>query len=123
MITGPNQMIKLENNKRWKKGVYTVQSLGFGFENEKSILIDKWHSLVIIDKTDLIDKKSKESIFFPTLIDSLCDLSHALSTRFEPLYTNMYHKGTSDGAVSRYPLRLEIYGTISVLGLVMAVER
>ncbi len=33
--------------------------------------------------------------------------------RFEPLYTNMYLIGPSDGAVSHYPLRLEIYGKTS----------
>ncbi len=41
-------------------------------------------------------------------------LSHTLSTRFEPLYTNMYHIDLSDGAVSCYVPRLEIYGAIYV---------
>ncbi len=38
----------------------------------------------------------------------------ALSTRFEPLYTNMYLIGPSDGAVSHYALKLEIYRATSV---------
>ncbi len=33
-------------------------------------------------------------------------LSPTLSTHFEPLYTNMYHIGPSDGAVSRYSVRV-----------------
>ncbi len=41
-------------------------------------------------------------------------LSCALSTRFEPLYTNMYHIDPSDGAVLRYALTLKIYGVTSV---------
>ncbi len=41
-------------------------------------------------------------------------LSHAFSTHFEPLYTNIYHVGPSDGAVLRYVLRLKIYGATSV---------
>ncbi len=39
---------------------------------------------------------------------------HALLTRYELLYTNMYLIGPSDGAVSHYALRLEIYGTTFV---------
>ncbi len=31
------------------------------------------------------------------------------------LYTNMYHVGPSDGIVSHYRLRLEIYGVLSVI--------
>ncbi len=38
-----------------------------------------------------------------------------LSTRFEPLYMNMYHIGLSDGAVSPYALRLKIYGATFVV--------
>ncbi len=40
---------------------------------------------------------------------------HALSTSFESLYTNMYYISPLDGAVSRYTLRLEIYGATSVV--------
>ncbi len=40
---------------------------------------------------------------------------HALSTCFEPLYMNMYLIGRSNDTVSRYVLRLEIYGTTSVI--------
>ncbi len=36
-------------------------------------------------------------------------LSHTLSTHFESLYTNMYPTGSSDGAMSRHPLRLKIH--------------
>ncbi len=39
---------------------------------------------------------------------------HALSTCFEPLYTNMYLIGPSDGAMSPYALRLEIYAATFV---------
>ncbi len=41
-------------------------------------------------------------------------LSRALPAYFEPLYTNMYHVGPSDGAVLRHTLRLEIYEVVSV---------
>ncbi len=37
-----------------------------------------------------------------------------LSTRFEPLYTNMYLISPSDGTVSHYTCKLEIYGATSV---------
>ncbi len=33
---------------------------------------------------------------------------------FEAVYTNVYHIGPSDGAMSRYALRLEIYGATYV---------
>ncbi len=36
-----------------------------------------------------------------------------LSTNFEPLYTNMYLIGPSDGTGWRYALKLEIYGVTS----------
>ncbi len=39
----------------------------------------------------------------------------ALSSHFELLYRNMYPTGVSDGAVSHYALRLEIYGATSVI--------
>ncbi len=42
-------------------------------------------------------------------------LSHTLLTHFEPLYMNMYHIGPLDGTVSRYTLRLKIYGATSIL--------
>ncbi len=41
-------------------------------------------------------------------------LSCTLSTRFEPLYMNMYYIGPSDGAMSLYVLRLEIYRATSI---------
>ncbi len=37
-------------------------------------------------------------------------LYRTVSTHFEPLYTSMYHIGLSDGAVSHYTLKFEIYG-------------
>ncbi len=49
----------------------------------------------------------------PTLFN-VKSLSCTLLTRFEPLYTNIYHMGPTDGAVSHYILRLEIYGATSV---------
>ncbi len=45
---------------------------------------------------------------------NIVSLSHTLSTRFEPLYTDMYHIGPSDGTVSCYILTLKMYDTISV---------
>ncbi len=39
---------------------------------------------------------------------------NALSTHFEPLYTNLFLASPSDGAVSHYTLQLEIYGTTTV---------
>ncbi len=38
----------------------------------------------------------------------------ALSTRFEPLYTNIYLTELINGAVSPYEFRLKIYGATSV---------
>ncbi len=38
---------------------------------------------------------------------------HSLLTRFEPLYTNTFHIGPSDGTVSRYTLGLKIYAATS----------
>ncbi len=39
---------------------------------------------------------------------------YVLSTSFEPLYTNMYLIGPTDGTVSCYMLRLEICGATSI---------
>ncbi len=50
---------------------------------------------------------------FHTLFNVAC-LSHTLSTRFEPLYTNMYHMGPPDSTVLRYVLWLEIFGATFV---------
>ncbi len=41
-------------------------------------------------------------------------LFHDILTRFEPLYTNMSHIRPSDGTVSRYTHRFEIYGATFV---------
>ncbi len=41
-------------------------------------------------------------------------LYHTLSTHFERLYTNLYHIGRSDGAVSCNSLNLKIYGSTPV---------
>ncbi len=41
-------------------------------------------------------------------------LVHTLSTHFQPLYTNIYHIGPSDGAVSHYALRLKSYRATSI---------
>ncbi len=40
--------------------------------------------------------------------------SHALSTRFKPLYMNMYRICLTDGVVSRLALSLKIYGVTYV---------
>ncbi len=49
------------------------------------------------------------------LIFTIGSSFRALSTHFEPLYTNMYLIGPSDGTVSHHMLKLEIYGTTSVI--------
>ncbi len=46
---------------------------------------------------------------------------HALSTRFEPLYTNMYLIGPSDGAVSRYTLIFKIDRATSVILKILCI--
>ncbi len=76
-------------------------------KNQK--LCDTWNC-VLLDKC--IASLTIRAV--PRMLFNKESLSYTLSTRFEPLYTNMYHVGPSDGAVSRYALRFKIYGTISV---------
>ncbi len=49
-------------------------------------------------------------------------LSHTLSTHFELIYTNMYHTGPSEGAVSGYTLRLKIYVANIIQGILNFYE-
>ncbi len=67
--------------------------------------------LKIATEVDVLDFTQRDvSRMLFTIESSFC----ALSTCFEPLYTNMYLIGPSDGAVSRYALRLKIYEATSV---------
>ncbi len=64
-----------------------------------------------VDDLDFTRRAVSNNMLFAIVIDSLF---YALSTHFEPLYTNIYLIGPSDGAVSWYTFRLEIYGATSV---------
>ncbi len=69
------------------------------------------------------------SHYIPTIRAIYCtlfnieSLSRTLSTSFEPPYTNTYHIGLSNGAVSRYILRFEIYRAKIFLFFFMGKEK
>ncbi len=67
----------------------------------------------LADRRRLLDFNNISHISY--IIQPVESLSRIFSTRFELLYTNMYYVGPSDGAVSRYALRLEIYRATFVL--------
>ncbi len=54
------------------------------------------------------------SILYTEVAPYIESLSRALSTRFKPLYTNMYHLRLLDGAVLRYVSRLKTHVAISI---------
>ncbi len=83
--------------------------------NEWNIKWTKWINEVLQWTSSLRWTRTNELIHIiklqvPSPVESS---SQAFSAHFEPLCVNMYHTSLSDGAVSHYALRLEIYGANS----------
>ncbi len=69
--------------------------------------------LPFLSLNDPTDKNAFGQFGWFSRVGLLESLSYTLSTRFKPLYINMYYIGPSDGAVSHYAPRLEIDGATS----------